>query len=143
MAGAYSSFPEYRRVIELLKSRLSDKRTCSALIDEYEEVLRSIWIYIARLIGDAGARAVLARAVKVAGREAPLVQTLRVDEDRTDFSGLRDHVDRVGCTPPEVMNALASLGASIFRTLFELTGDVLTEPLLRHLEEDRRDQKPV
>ncbi len=126
---------EYKRVSEALKHHLGNKETCGEVIDGYEVLIRSIREFTARLLGDAGARSVLARSLQLAAREAPLLQKLRLAGDRFDFGELRAEAEKLGCSSGDVLHALLAMSFMVFRTLEELAGDALTEPLLRQLEE--------
>lgn len=124
-------------VVELLKSRLRNCETSSDVIDGYEKLLRSMWEFTARVLGQGGARAVLVRSINLAAQEAPLVQKLQAGGGGPDLSELREQVAKTGCSPDEVMDALIQQGAMVFQALSELAGETLTEPLLRRLREGK------
>ncbi len=119
---------------EALRATLGNPKTCSELIDSYEDVLRSTWLFTARLLGDAGARAVMGRAISLASRDVPLLLKVRADVNGIDFSEFRDQVLNLGCDTPEVMEAMMSLVTVIFKTLSDLAGDALTGPILQQLK---------
>ncbi|MBI2953851.1 MAG: hypothetical protein HYY30_06025 [Chloroflexi bacterium] len=128
----------HRRVVALLKQRLGSAENCAQVIDGYEAVLASIWSFTARLLGEGGARAVMVRAGQLAARDVPMVQQVRVKENGVDFAEFRALAAAKNCSTHEVMDALTTLAAMIFRTLSELAGDILTEPLLQYLEHEER-----
>lgn len=122
------------RMNQMLKARLESKETCSEVIDAGEEVLSSAWVFMAQLLGEAGATAVLVRSIQLAMRTSPMVRKVRPLGRGVDFGELRQYVDEVGYTRAEVLEAFLRLGEMLFQTLSDLTGEVLTEPLLRHLQ---------
>jgi len=125
---------EQQHIVALLKSRLGTQASCTEVIDAYEGLMRSIWSFTARLLGDGGARAVLSRSISVAAREAPLVIRVRTRERDVDLSEFRHYVAEAGCGTTEVTQALIILGVMIFATLADLAGESITTPLIRHLE---------
>ncbi|MBI2954593.1 MAG: hypothetical protein HYY30_09790 [Chloroflexi bacterium] len=127
---------DHAQLLKVLKRRLGHKDTCLDVIADYEKLVRSIWGFTDRLLGDVGASAVLTRAVELAARDVPLLRTVHVSEQGVHFNEFRDHVTMSGCTKPEVLDALLRLGVMIFQILSELTGEAVTEPLLHELEQN-------
>ncbi len=128
---------EYPELVKVLKERLGSKQTCLEAIDAYEEVLRSIWDFAARLTSDKGARALLSRSVQLAAQDAPLVQEISIGENGVDLATFRNRVSKSGLGAPEVVDALTHLGVAIFHSFSEVTGDALTVPLLSELKGHR------
>ena len=60
----------------VLVEALGSPRTCPEAIAYCEELLKAISTFNARLLGRAGARAVLTREISLAVPEAPLVQKI-------------------------------------------------------------------
>lgn len=133
--------PEQHPVADVLRRRLNAGETCPDVIDCCEALLRSIFAFVARLLGTGGARAVVARSIQVATRQASLLSSVRVREDGPDLAELRERLARADHDPSEVEGALIRLGLQIFQTLSDLTGDAVTVPLLRHLEEEERSRE--
>ncbi len=130
---------EYPELVRMLKARLGNKQTCLEALDAYEEVLRAIWDFAARLTSDKGARALLSRSVQLAGQDAPLVQEISIGEKGVDLAALRSRVSKAGLETPEVVDALTHLGVAIFHSFAEVTGDALTVPLLCQLKGYREE----
>ena len=124
---------EYKYVELLVRRAVNGAATCDAVIDAYEQMARLVWDYVARLIGDGGTRAVMSRSVQVTGRACPRILAARVDWRSIDFSNFRTGTQRQDCTPDEITDALSLFSVNIFRTLGELTGDILTAPLFAYL----------
>jgi len=127
---------EYPTLVRILEDRMRGKETCSDVIDSYDEVARSIWDFTARLLGDGGTRAVIARSIQLAATDTPLLQRVKALERKLDFGELREYTARLGCGAPEVLDALLRLGVMIFHTLHDLSDDAITGPLLSRLEEN-------
>lgn len=100
-----------------------------------------MWQFIASLVGDGGARAIIARAAHLSAAHAPLVQCLRVTDGGLDFSDLRQRFDEPDYSLPHVANAFVHLSVAIFQVLSELTGDVITRPLLAQIERQLAQRK--
>ncbi len=132
-----SQQPGLQHVRKVLQANLSNPDTCLAAIDAAESLIKHIWEFNSRLLGDGGARAVLARAVSLAVADAPLLQKVTVNKKGLDSSQLREHVENAGCDAGEVLNSFIHLGEMIFFTLADLTGDLMTAPLLQQLERDK------
>lgn len=126
---------ERARVRKVLKSRIGDPATCFEAIDAYEQLLKSVWEFNAKLLGHGGARAVLARAISVSSRQEGLLRKIAAGESGPDFADLRLHVDVAGCEIAEIIAAFLALGDGLVVTLADLTGDLLLNPLARHLEQ--------
>ena len=125
-------------MVTLLNDKHGTKETCAEVIDGYEQILRSIWSFIARALGNGGARALLARSVQLAAQQVPLLQPVQVREREVDLSGFRTHTvpaPDADCDTSDVMAALTHLIVVVFQTLSDMTGEVLVGPLLRSLEE--------
>ncbi len=127
-------YPRQDHVLDVLRTRIQSAPTRSDAVDDFAQTLNSIRGYCAHLLGEAGADAVLARSVQLANRSMPLAQKVRVDQQGVGLEGLLEHVGTSDSHADEVMSTLLEVGAMLFQTLYELTGDVLTESLLRRLE---------
>src|SRR3990172_5097871 len=111
--------PEFGRVITVLNDKLGTKETCAEVIDGYEELMRSIWIFLAQVLGDGGARALLTRSVQLAAQQVPLLQPVQVREREVDLSGFRTHTvpaPDADCDTSDVMAALTHLIVVVFQT---------------------------
>ncbi|MBI2954986.1 MAG: hypothetical protein HYY30_11770 [Chloroflexi bacterium] len=125
---------EYQRSISVLRAKLENIGDCTDLIDSYADVMNSIWNFTAHLIGDGGASAVVSRSVRVAARQVPIAGLAIVGHDGIDFSRFRAEALSKGCTTVEMLDGFIHLGATVFQTLQELTGDAITGPLLKRLQ---------
>lgn len=128
---------EYGAVVEALKGRIGSSTSCAELVGSFEELVRSIWIFTARLLGEAGARAVMTRSLSLAVRDVPLLRTVSVAADGVHLAEFQDHANREGCSDAEITEALLYLGAMVFKTLGDLAGEALTGPLLEELQGPR------
>jgi len=126
--------PEVRPAVEVLRGRLADCGTCFEMADAYEDVLRAIWAFCARLVGEAGTRAILARAVRVAARDEPLAGSIQVTSDRVELDRLRASFVEPDCDVAVAARVLLRVGAAVFQTLIDLTGNTLVESLARELQ---------
>jgi hypothetical protein len=123
------------RVTETTRRLTGDARTCAEVVARYETTLTFLWKHTAPLLGNAGASAVLGRAIKLAERQQPLAGRVALGARGPDLSSLRTHAADPACAPEEVAQALSSLCLEFFQTLYDLTGTPLTDSLLRQLEE--------
>jgi len=136
--NAHNRPPELTGVVTLLNDKLGTKETCAEVIDSYEEIMRSIWSFLAQVLGNGGVRALLTRSAQLAVEQVPLLETVQVRERDVDLSAFRTHTvpaPGVDCDTSEVMAALTHLTVVVFQTLSDMTGGTLVEPLLRFLEE--------
>lgn len=124
---------EHPALVGLLQERLGNSSVCIEVIDGFDEVFRSIWTFTARLLGEAGTRAVLNRALQLAVRDTPMLQSVRVNEREVDLGNLRARAADPDCEMAEMFAAILGLAVKTFDTLADLTGDVMTGPLLNHL----------
>lgn len=124
----------YGEVLRVLRERLDDPENCQEAIQYCEGLLKSICTYNASLLGAGGARAVLARAISLATRDAPLVEKIAPTRIGGDFTELHQYVQSVECDTVQLLNSFVHLGHRIFLTLSDLTGDTLITPLLEHLD---------
>lgn len=125
---------EQVRLAKLLRDRLGSKDTCLDVLDDFEELVRSIWGFTAQLLGDSGTKAIWVRAIHLARYDVPLLLAVQIHDRGVNFDGFRAHIVKVGCNTPDVLDALLRLGMMVFQTLSSLAGDAITGPLLDHLE---------
>lgn len=76
----------------------------------------------------------LQRSLRSAGAHAPLAQTIRVTDGGVDFGEVRAHFASTECDDEEVLGAVTEVGVAVFGTLEQLTGGVISGPLLQRIE---------
>ncbi|MBI4320897.1 MAG: hypothetical protein HY675_20585 [Chloroflexi bacterium] len=124
-------------LIRILGDRLGRSETCAEIVDAYEEMLASLRDVTSSILGDDGTDVVLRRSIRLASRDFPLLEKIQARKGDVDFSGLREHVERVGCDPPEVFDALVQVTLAFFQVLWDLSGDVVAGLLLHRLDKPR------
>jgi hypothetical protein len=129
------AFPrDYERVASALRGRLGHLQTCPELLDAGEALLQLVWGSSAQLLGEAGARAVLGRSIRTAAARVPLVASIQATDRGVDFTKVRAYLQDAGCDNDEVLSAVTEVGVAVFGTLEQLTGGVISEPLLQRIE---------
>lgn len=93
----------------------------------YRYAVRMAWVRMERVVGRMGASAIIEHAGKAAARRRPRVALVTVGEEGPDLSPLED-VD-----PTSACESLEELCVATFRTLVELTGDVVSSQVLDDL----------
>ncbi len=124
------------RAAELVRAMFDSRTNCGEILDSYDAMLASIWGFAAQLVGDTGTRAILGRAVQLAGTDHPLALRTRVGTAGVDLSELRSLAADPACPPAELAAAASHVFDMVLRTLYELTGDMLIDPLLDALENE-------
>ncbi len=129
------TFPkDPERVASALRGRLGVYQTCPELLDAGEALLQLVWSTSAQLLGEVGARAVLLRSVRSAAAHTPLALTIRVTDRGVDFGEIRALLLSTQCDSDEVLTAVTEVGVAVFGTLEQLTGGVISGPLLQRIE---------
>ncbi len=129
------TFPrDPERVASALRGRLGSYQACADLLDGGEALLQLVWMSSAQLLGEAGARAVLLRSIRSAAARVPLAMMVRVTDHGVDFAEIRAYLQTAGCDTDEVLSAVTEIGVAVFGTLEQLTGGVISEPLLQRIE---------
>ncbi len=123
---------EHAALREILEKRLGDKESCLEMLEVYDELMRTLWTFVSRLLGDGGTEAVLNRSIRLASTEAPLLRGIHVSGRQVDFGQFRE-LFAADCGTSELNHAFLQLGEAVLQTLSGLTGDVVTAPLLKHL----------
>ncbi|MBI4318580.1 MAG: hypothetical protein HY675_08825 [Chloroflexi bacterium] len=116
------------------------KETCPEIIDSFEALAHAIWRLATPFLGAAGTRAVMARSLSLASRDAPLLEKIRVNEEEIDLSEFRAYVASVGCAAPEVMDSLLGVEVAMFRTIEDLVGRAVSQHVLRLVREQKQPQ---
>ncbi len=129
------TFPkDPERVASALRSRLAAYQTCPELLDASEALLRLVLWSSAQLLGEEGARAVLLRSIRSAASRAPIATTIRVTEHGVDLGEMRALFPGPECDSDGVLGVVTEVGVAVFGTLEQLTGGVISEPLLQRIE---------
>jgi hypothetical protein len=87
-------------------------------------------VYLATLMGTAGFRAVLSRALALAGRELPRLRSIRVKEDGT-FDGLEELHRKM--KPAEFLECRVVLLTHLLGLIVSFIGEILTVRLVREV----------
>ncbi len=107
----------------------------------YQRALHLCWERMENVVGRLGAKAIAEHAVKLASRRQPQIASMSVTESGLDFSPLMAEASRNGYEG--VGNGLRELCVAVFRTLVELTGDVLAAPLLEEFKRQAAGDREV
>ncbi len=118
----------------ILAGDLDGSETCLEVIGDCEVLMKAVCKFNSRLLGDGGARAVLARAITLATPGAPVVQKIVPTSEGGDFTELRKCAETEEYDVADIHNALVHLKEEVFFTLSDLTGNLLTGPLLQVLQ---------
>lgn len=100
-------------------------------MEAYRYALRVTWIRMEAVLGSGGAKAILQYAVNVASRRYPEAALVGVGDDGPDLSRVSGEVSNEDLR--DLCKALQELFFTTFRTLAELTGEVIARPLLEEL----------
>lgn len=117
------------RVVGVSPDECDRKQTIAA----YEFVLRQSWSDMEMLVGKMGARAIVEHSVGRAARARPTVGLVSVTDDGPDISPLMAQHE----AGTEACLCLLELCMVIFSTLIQLTGEVITGPLLEKIARER------
>ncbi|MBI3978927.1 MAG: hypothetical protein HY331_12140 [Chloroflexi bacterium] len=111
----------------LIRQRSPQEPSWETNLRVCQEVLSALWTELVPFMGQRGARAVVLRAVQVAGRREPLAGRIRVTETGLDFSALYAEAAPTGAETPD------TVGTALARTTAEVLDGLIGPCLLRTL----------
>ena len=108
-------------------------------VERYRYALQLIWTRVGTVVGSDGARAILEYAARIASQVQPEAALVEVGEDGPDLSKL--DLQASGEEMAHLCRALRELYLATFRTIVELTGEVVARPLLEELQQHQGERE--
>lgn len=107
------------------------------IIDVFQELLERLWVRLVYLIGESNTAAIFHSALQEAGRTAPFLHKIGVEEQGIRMNELIEEASRLARS--ELRLALLAFTDSVVALLTDLTGDILVTkvaPLVQQLRSE-------